>query len=259
MQTTLPTAPKALYPKRTYKGRERVSLVPRWISNWVTVIGAIYFIYGYLSGQGLDPFANKSTEEKINAAENAFNTPLPNHPISTVGNFSASSGNLPSSDTVSGDDNKAIVGTPSNTFTPSPSPTVTHTPFPTVAPYSAYIPVGKMVAIGYSYYWPPWGPPNCGPENWHEKENYCEDMTASGLPWSAYVERGVAIPLEWREVIPLRSIIRIHSPEIMRGDYLVIDYCGDCIKKEGHIYFDFLSSRQILAWTVPMMAEVITQ
>jgi hypothetical protein len=73
------------------------------------------------------------------------------------------------------------------------------------------------------------------------------------------VERAVAVPIEWRDVIPLNSIVRIHSPEIMKGDYLVIDYCGDCIKKEGHIYFDFLSSRQILAWTVPMMAEVILQ
>lgn len=255
----MPTVPKGLYPKKTFQGRERVSLVPRWISNYSTVFAILYFGYGYLSGKGVDPFANR-TQEYLHATETALYTPLPDYPLATPHDFSSSTGNLPSS----GD--QAGVVSPSNnnvapaySLTPAFTPTVTPTPFPTIAPYSAYIPVGKLVAVGYSYYWPPWGPPNCSDANWHEKENYCDDTTASGLPWSQYVERAVAVPYEWRDVIPLQSIIRIHSPEIMRGDYLVIDYCGDCIKKEGHIYFDFLSSRQILAWTVPMMAEVITQ
>jgi hypothetical protein len=224
----------------------------------VTIIGAIWFIYSYLSGRGIDPFADRR-EAEINATQNLYNTPLPDYPINTPNNFSASSGNLPSGQVVSGDVMAGGTITPTIYYTPTNSPTPTNTPFPTLQPFDAYLPVGKMVAVGYSYYWPPWGPPNCSYDNWHEKENYCEDTTASGLPWSKYVERAVAVPVEWREIIPLHSVVRIHSPAIMKGDYLVIDYCGDCIKDEGHIYFDFLSARQILAWTVPMMAEVITQ
>jgi hypothetical protein len=224
-------------------------------------------MYGYIaslmgwSDTRMDPFKNV-LQDQLHATETALYTPLPDYPIATPNDFSASSGNLPSS--AAGEDKAGVPGSPDvvvpvDNFSPTPVPTITATPFPTIAPYTAYLPVGKLVAVGYSYYWPPWGPPNCSADNWHDKENYCEDTTASGLPWSHYVERAVAVPVEWRDVIPLMSIVRIHSPEIMKGDYLVIDYCGDCIKKEGHIYFDFLSSRQILAWTVPMMAEVIIQ
>jgi len=229
---------------------------PRWIANYVTVAVASYVIANYLmsflgiSTNKIDPFKRKETPT---AAEIATPQIVPDAPIMPPSDFhSSSSGSIPSSITLTPQD--YVV---QSTLTPSLIPTITNTPFPTIAPFSAYIPVGRLVAVGYSYYWPPWGPPNCSEDNWHEKENYCDDTTASGLPWSKYVERAVAVPYEWHEVIPLNSIVRIHSPEIMRGDYLVIDYCGDCIKDEGHIYFDFLSARQILAWTVPMMAEVI--
>lgn len=214
----------------------------------------IYFMGSYIlrfmgfDNIGFDPFTHGG------AASNSAvvtSTSLPNYPLNDQGSFHASSG----------DPN-------SPGFTPVPSGGVsvvstlqiqpTYTPLPTFTPYPTQIPFfGSVIAIGYSYYWPPFGPPNCGAENWHPEINFCDDMTASGLQWSLYVGHGVAVPIQWKDDIPLGSTIRVHSPKEMVGDYLVLDFCGDCIKPEGHIYFDFLDNRPRLAWTVPMLVEVI--
>lgn len=139
------------------------------------------------------------------------------------------------------------------TLAPSPSPTLTETPTPAPTARAE----GVFYAFNYSYYWPPYGPPNCGAENWDEKHGLCKDMTASGEQWTQHIGEGVAVPIQYKDEIPLLSTIRILSPLQLVGDYLVIDYCGGCVKPEGHIYLDFLDNRARANWTVPVLAQVI--
>jgi hypothetical protein len=241
-----------VYPERTYAGRDRISLAPRWVSNWIITGAVIYFMGSYAARfmgfqTGFDPFMKGSPS----AVAVLTSTPLPNYPLNNQGSFHASSDpNSPVSVTpvLSGGLPAVAVAQIQPTFTPFP----TYTPYPTQRPI-----FGEVLAVGYSYYWPPFGPPNCGPENWHADINYCDDMTASGLKWSQYIGVGVAVPVQWREDIPLGSTIRVRSPKEMIGDYIVLDYCGGCIKPEGHVYFDFLDNRMRLAWTVPLLVEVI--
>jgi len=243
---TSPKPSAGRYPKKTFGGRKRVSLWPRWVSNWIITGAIIYFMGSYalrfagVDTAGWDPFAQSAF------ASVPTSTPLPDYPINDQDGFYASSN--------PNDNLFADTPTPTVVYQAVPTYTVmpTYTPYPTQQPY-----FGKLIAIGYSYYWPPFGPPNCGPENWHPEINFCDDMTASGLQWSLYVGHGVAVPVQWRNDIPLGSTIRVHSPASMVGDYLVLDYCGACIKPEGHIYFDFLDNRARLNWTVPMLVEVI--
>jgi len=194
-----------------------------------------------------DPFSNGPSASAI---ASYTPTPLPDYPLNDQGSFYSSS-------------DPAAVVSPSGPAAVVPLASAvqiqpTFTPYPTLTPYPTQQPiVGQLLAIGYSYYWPPWGPPNCDLGNWHERENYCDDVTASGLPWSKYIGHGVAVPYEWRDIIPLGSTIRVHTPLEMIGDYIVLDFCGHCIKPEGHIYFDFLDNRARLNWTVPMLVEVI--
>lgn len=253
-------SPKRLdrvYPKRTFHGRDRISLVPRWIANWITTLAVLYFMGSYVlrfmgfDNFGFDPFASGSSAAASSATVTP--TPLPDYPLNNQGGFYASS-----------DPNNYVgpTSTPAGAVPLLPVSSVpeiqpTYTPLPTYTPYPTNEPYqGRLIAIGYSYYYPPWGPPNCSAENWIDN-SYCKDTTASGLPWSEYMGKGVAIPVEWSEYIPLLSTIRVHSPPSMVGDYLVLDRCGDCIKPEGHIYFDFLDNRARLNWTVPMLVEVI--
>jgi len=197
-------------------------------------------------GTGFDPFHRPDLVGYMTVTPAAT---VPDQPVNSQPGFSSSSA-----------DGVAV----NITSTPAPAVPVfvqpTLTPYPTYTPYPTQQPItGSLLAVGFSYYWPPWGPPNCDAGNWHERENYCDDVTASGLPWSKYVSHGVAIPYEWREQIPLGSTVRVHSPIEMIGDYIVLDYCGTCIKPEGHIYFDFLDNRARLNWTVPMLVEIILQ
>lgn len=167
----LPTiSPKALdrvYPKRTYKGRARVSLVPRWIGNWLITGTVIYFMGSYalrfmgFDSSGWDPFTRSGSASAMSASTG---TPLPNYPLNDQGSFHASS-----------DPN--FVPSTALPADVAPVPAVvqiqpTYTPLPTLTPYPTQQPFfGRIIAIGYSYYWPPWGPPNCDAGNWHEKEN----------------------------------------------------------------------------------------
>jgi hypothetical protein len=243
--------PQERWPKKTFQGRDRISLVPRWISNWI-ITGAI--TWGMLSyglrfmgfdNFGWDPFAQQNQSIEMTP------TPVfvPEFPVQPAPQFSASTdGNaqVPAVGVtpVYGDTN--LFHNVQATYTPLP----TYTPYPTQRPMT-----GQVLAVGYSYYYPPFGPPNCALENWKD-DAYCLDTTASGLPWSDYIGLGVAVPWEWRESVPLLSTLTVYSPYEMVGDYLVVDYCGDCIKKEGHIYVDFLDNRMRLAWTVPMLVSI---
>ena len=246
-----------VYPKRTFKGRDRISLVPRWIANWITTLAVLYFMGSYIlrflgfDNFGFDPFGSGSSASASSLTVTP--SPLPDYPLNDQGGFYASS------------DPNAYAGptpTPYGVLEPStglPMADIqpTYTPYPTLTPYPTQQPYfGRLIAVGYSYYYPPFGPPNCSAENWKDNA-YCEDTTASGLPWSDYIGHGVAVPLMWAEYIPLGSTVRVHSPDSMKGDYIVLDYCGGCVKPEGHIYFDFLDNRARLNWTVPMLVEVI--
>lgn len=178
------------------------------------------------------------------------NTPMPGFDIPATVDFRASS---------DGQTSPQII----NTFLPTQQVEFmqpTYTPLPTHTPYpqQSFNAFGEIYAVGYSYYWPPFGPPNCGLENWKADINFCEDMTGLGVKWSEWVGRAVAIPIQWAYKIPLGSYIRVMNTLEMQGDYLVIDYCGGCIKPEGHIYFDFLDNRQRLAWTVPLLVQVVS-
>ena len=145
-----------------------------------------------------------------------------------------------------------VVATSSMTQTPYP----TYTPYPSITPFST--PNNLSLTVQYSYYWPPLLGPNCHPENL-KKTGGCKDVTASGLPWSHYRGRGVAIPLVWAGTVPLFSIVRVLSPVDLIGDYLVLDYCGACTKSEypDLVWLDFLDDTQRLQWSADMQVEIL--
>ena len=66
---------------------------------------------------------------------------------------------------------------------------------------------------------------NCHSANWDG--SHCADTTASGIRWSEYIGRGVAIPPSWLEAgIGYGSILRVIDPSTIAGDYTVIDLCS---------------------------------
>jgi len=210
--------------------------------------GMVYVMAGYLMGMMgfttkmmIDPFSSATTTPPPTL------TAFPTFPVTPMP-FRASTNGQGGTQQDGMESNSPPVAAVQPTYTPYPTPT----PYPTQIPI-----VGDLFAVGYSYYWPPYGPPNCHADNWDEKGNYCKDLTASGERWTEHIGRGVAVPYEWKVAIPLGSYIRVHDNIEMQGDYKVIDFCGGCITPEGHIYIDFLDNRQRLAWTVPLMIEVI--
>lgn len=252
-QTTSPKVSAPSFPERTFSGRDRVSLVPRWVGNWTVTLVVIYFMASYIGGflgmsNPLDDFITGSSSAGVVATSTA----LPDYPLIVPPSFYASSEGQALSATQTALPmlvNPPTVAYIQPTFTPYP----TSTPYPEQPKINA---LGEVYAIGYSYYYPPLLGPNCHPDNVID-DLYCKDITASGLPWSQYIGRGVAIPIQWADKIPLLSKIRVYNNLDMQGEYLVLDYCGDCIKPEGHIYFDFLDNRPRLNWTVPLLVEVI--
>jgi len=234
------------YPERTFPGRERVSLAPRWITNWLLVGSVIYMIGRYALGlmgySNMIPFQAKPTETPFPTATKTMMPPVESFHSSTGAGV------------------KSTLLPPVRAAVDKIAPLPTYTPYPSPSPYPSPTPAplaGEYIAVGYSYYWPPWGPPNCHSDNWDEKYNICKDTTASGKKWTEYIGRGVAVPIQWAERVPLGSRLHVWSPESMVGDYTVIDYCGGCIKPEGHIYIDFLDNYQRLNWTVPMLIQIL--
>ena len=140
--------------------------------------------------------------------------------------------------------------------------TATLAPTPTLVPTATSSPVPSptvlahmVVTVGYSYYWPPFGPPNCDNANWDGTT--CKDISASGLPWSAFVGRGMTIPYQWKEAVPLRSWVHVSGPPEVAGDWFVMDYCGDCLRSDRPLpNVDFLQSKQALPWNVPILIEI---
>ena len=105
-------------------------------------------------------------------------------------------------------------------------------------------------AFSYSYYYPPFGPPNCHADNWTVEG--CKDITPLGVKWSEYMGRGVAVPFSWRARLPLGSMIEVLQPSVIAGRYTVLDYCIGC-DKPGYVYLDFLDNRQRLPWTAAVL------
>jgi len=132
------------------------------------------------------------------------------------------------------------------------------TPYPTYTPYPTFTAVSYLtLTVQYSYYWPPLLGPNCHPDN--VRGGKCLDTTSSGLKWSEYRGRGVAIPLTWAGTVPLLSVVRVLHPVTMIGDYLVIDYCGACTKSEypDLVWLDFLDDTQRLDWSADMQVQIL--
>jgi hypothetical protein len=139
--------------------------------------------------------------------------------------------------------------TPSGpTATPTPSgPTATPTPSgPTATP--------ALLGLAYSYYYPPLGPPNCHSANW--SDDGCADVTASGLPWSKWLGRAVALHPDMLAACPLGSVLRVYYPDVIAGDYLVLDVCPGCAS-DNRYWVDFLARSQVLDWGYPVVASCL--
>jgi hypothetical protein len=140
--------------------------------------------------------------------------------------------------------------------TESAAPTLEPTSVPTATPSPAY----QEVAVLYSYYNPELGGVNCHTANWDG--SHCADTTASGIRWSEYVGRGVAIPPSWLEAgIGYGSILRVIDPSTIAGDYTVIDLCSMCEPTywpDGQWRLDFLDLRQKLSWAYPVRVLIVS-
>lgn len=243
------------FPAKTYKGRERVSRVPRWVTMWIITLAALYYGVSVFSGLfnssplGNPLFGMVSTSTPQMGVADIASTIVAKTAIATQNSVDFSSSSLEGS--VRRQAAQQQVYSVQPTYAPQP----TYTPYPTAILMPS---LGEVWAVGYSYYWPPFGPPNCSEDNWHPEINICDDVTASGLQWSRWVGRAIAVPVQWRQSIPLLSRVYIYGDLEVQGEYLVIDYCGDCIKDEGHIYVDFLDNRQRLAWTVPLLMVLVS-
>lgn len=140
--------------------------------------------------------------------------------------------------------------------TESAAPTLEPTAVPSVTPTPAY----QEVSVLYSYYNPELGGVNCHSANWDG--SHCADTTASGIRWSEYLGRGVAIPPSWLEAgIAYGSILRVVDPSTIAGDYTVIDLCGMCETSywpDGQWRLDFLDDRQKLSWAYPVRVLIVS-
>ncbi len=137
--------------------------------------------------------------------------------------------------------------TPTMTMIPTMKPTATMTPTNTKVPPEKFL---------FSYYDPDMGGVNCHPDTWIlDKDgacSLCKDTTASGLTWRDKFGRSVAIPYSMGA---LGGILRVVDPEVLRGYYVVIDYCPACDKPEGR-YIDFLLGGMPdgITWSWPVHA-----
>ena len=145
--------------------------------------------------------------------------------------------------------------TPKKTNTPQP--TYTSTPRPTDNPQTK-TPYANVYHIAYSYYNPNLGGVNCHTANWTGSR--CNDTTASGIKWSDYLDRGVALPPSYLQVLGYGSRILVTSPDPMKGIYTVVDMCCGCEAanwKDNTYRLDFLSLTQKLTWAYPVTFQVL--
>lgn len=208
-----------------------------WLAFSVSVIGLwLYFANSYI--------------EKQNMATAASLTRVANYRVQSSGGTNADTG---------------LVGLPASTSTPervvveimpvviTPTPQATAAVTPTFAP--GYY---QTVDVLYSYYNPALGGVNCHTDNWNGST--CADTTASGIRWSEYLGKGVAIPPSWKAAgIGYGSVFHVLEPAALVGDYTVVDLCSGCeanIWPDGMYRLDFLNDRQLLSWAYPVKIEL---
>jgi hypothetical protein len=104
----------------------------------------------------------------------------------------------------------------------------------------------------YSYYWPDLGGVNCSQHL--DDSGSCAALMASGKPWRAWVDRGVACPSEY----PLGTRFRVLSPLQLYGEWTCVDRGGAIVCKDGACYLDFLHEPpQRVDWNSEITLEII--
>jgi hypothetical protein len=151
------------------------------------------------------------------------------------------------------------------TATPGPlvvviaTPVVGPSPVPSPTAAATATPVYQQVEVLYSYYNPSLGGINCHSANWDGVR--CADTTASGIRWSEYIGRGVAVPPSWvSSGLGFGSVLRVVEPSSIAGDYTVIDLCNMCEPSywpDGKWRLDFLDTRQRLTWAYPVRLLIV--
>ena len=169
------------------------------------------------------------------------------------------------------------IGVPGAQEVPTQTPYPTYTPYPTPTSilYMSPVPAAtkqnfdpRGVNWVFSYYYPDLIAEdferykvNCHEGNWiwndlHTKVIGCKNTSASGLPWKDYLlyhsnvdefAGGVAVPYfpgSYDPIYPMGTIIKIDSPSIMAGDFLVMDICPGCddfFSDKGVLFLDFVA------------------
>jgi len=153
---------------------------------------------------------------------------------------------------------------PTLVLTPTATPAPTPTPLPVVDYEPTPTPGGSPLvvfgerefhALAYSYYYPPFGPPNCSVANW--KGDYCRDTTAIGEPWSKWLGFAVALGPGFLQSssCTLGGWLYVHKPVELRGRYRIVDTCGQCDNKDDRPWIDFLDNRKRVDWGYPVLLE----
>lgn len=149
------------------------------------------------------------------------------------------------------------IGVP--TVAPSPTPIVVVINVVTPVARTAGVGVtpipddGREYDVGYSYYDPSLGGINCHSANWDGSK--CADTTASGIKWSDYMGRGVAMAPSWLAQLGYGTVIYVTSPTVLVGYYTVVDICCGCEATnwaDGRFRMDFLDVSQKLQWAYPV-------
>lgn len=235
---------------RTFPGRERSSLLFLRLSNWILFLGLGYTVIGGLLSlfgvpvpfpgvtRAVDSDGKRILQPIEMTATAIYNlsipptsTPLPVRSYPTA-QFDAQNAAYKLHLTA-----QAVTVEP--TFTPLP-PIDAGGSAPAIPPADGGGGGdGMWFARSYSYYNPSFGPPNCHTANW---DGYrCADTTASGLRWSDYIRRGVAMHRDDLAVMGLGigAQIEVVSPQSIAGIYTIVDVCPDC-RKDGYQWIDFL-------------------
>ena len=188
----------------------------------------------------------------IGAASRTFNGPrVSGNPSGPVGS------NNPLSDAISSGPTATV--TPAPEITATPYPTYTPYPSPTIEAAPTEFNGGQVYDAAYSYYNPDLGGTNCHSANWDGSR--CADTTASGIRWSQYIGHGVALAPEWLAVLGYGSVIKVISPDVIAGDYAVIDMCQGCsgqLWPDHQVRIDFLDTAQRLQWAYPVKFKIVS-
>jgi hypothetical protein len=250
-------------PAKTFQGRERLSLFPRWIVNYFIVFVVSYFMISYglnlfgISNSAFDPF--KFFHPTPTPTPFVLPT-LTRVAVPAVQYHSSSVLSLPTY-------------TPYPTYTPL-VPWMQSTPKPTLNSFTP-----DQVHWVFSYYYPDLLGVNCHQSN-YEYNKFgtpvsCANTSASGLPWRDYLfgrsrdphyVGGVAVPYypgTRNPIYPMRAVVTVTSPAIIAGDWLVMDICpacGDYQSSYGVLFLDFLSNgmpQGINFWSPVTISKVV--